>query len=215
MLGPRVEGARRWVEAKRSMNIRIRRAGFTLTEIMIVVSLVGMLAAIALPRFIRSRATAHTNACINNLRQIDDAIQQWAMEERKNSQSAVDFTDISPYLKRSVVCPAGGASFANSYTITVVGADAVCQRVPGAHLLSENATDVAVASSSSSGSGSGAGGSSSPTPPAQGAPGNGNSNGNGAGSGNGNGGGNGNGSGNGNGNGNGSGNGNGNGHHKP
>src|SRR6516162_4705901 len=109
------------------------RSGFTLTEIMIVVSLVGMLAAIALPNFIRSRTTAHTNACINNLRKIDYAIQQWAMDEKKASATPVQFTDISSYLKSSVLCPAGGTSFADSYSITLVGAEPVCQRIPTTH----------------------------------------------------------------------------------
>ena len=111
------------MKTKDLMNVRAKcRSGFTLTEIMIVVSLIGMLAAIALPNFIRSRARAHTSACINNLREIDYAIQQWAMEEKKASQTVVQFTDISSYLKRSVVCPAGGTSFADSYSITIVGA---------------------------------------------------------------------------------------------
>src|ERR1043166_5578495 len=98
------------------MKLRVEyRSGFTLTEIMIVVALVGMLTAIALPNFVRSRTTAHTSACISNLREIDAAIQQWAMDEKKASQSTVQFSDISAYLKRSVVCPAGGTSFADSY----------------------------------------------------------------------------------------------------
>src|SRR3989441_4873348 len=97
-----------------------RNGGFTLVEIMIVVAIIGLLAAIAIPNFIRARTTAQKNACINNLRQIDGAIQQWAMENKKDAAAKVAFTDISSYLKNSVICPAGGTTFGNSYTITDV-----------------------------------------------------------------------------------------------
>jgi prepilin-type N-terminal cleavage/methylation domain-containing protein len=107
------------------------KQGFTLVEIMIVVAIIGLLAAIAIPNFIKARTTAQKNACINNLRQIDGAIQQWALENKQGPASAVHFTDISGYLKNSVICPAGGTTFANSYTITDVQTKPACSSTGG------------------------------------------------------------------------------------
>src|SRR5258705_8470698 len=97
-----------------------RKSGFTLVEIMIVVAIIGLLAAIAIPNFIKARTTSQKNACINNLRQIDGAIQQWALENKKDAAAGVKFTDVSGYLKNSVICPAGGTTFADSYSIVDV-----------------------------------------------------------------------------------------------
>jgi len=112
-----------------------RKSGFTLVEIMIVVAIIGLLAAIAIPNFIRARTTSQKNACINNLRQIDGAIQQWALENKKDAAATVAFTDISGYLKNAVICPAGGTLFSDSYTISDVQTKPVCQKVPGTHVL--------------------------------------------------------------------------------
>ena len=96
---------------------RNRTHGFTLVEIMIVVAIIGLLAAIAIPNFVRARNTSQKNACINNLRQIDGAKNQWALENKKQDTDLPVNTDIQVYLKGSVVptCPAQGA-----YTIGTV-----------------------------------------------------------------------------------------------
>jgi prepilin-type N-terminal cleavage/methylation domain-containing protein len=119
-----------------------RKGGFTLVEIMIVVAIIGLLAAIAIPNFIKARTTAQMNACINNLRQIDSAKQQWALETHQNGTTpAPASTDIVLYLGRglgtltSVVCPADPAkAFGSSYTINNVGTAPACLKV-ATHVL--------------------------------------------------------------------------------
>ncbi len=98
-----------------------KTAGFTLVEIMIVVAIIGLLAAIAIPNFVRARTQSQANACINNLRQMDGAAQQWALENKLQSTATPGSGDIAPYLKLTTAgtlppCPAGG-----TYTWTTVG----------------------------------------------------------------------------------------------
>lgn len=102
---------------------------------MIVVAIIGLLAAIAIPNFVRARTTAQMNACINNLRQIDGAVQQWALEQKKDSTAQPVETDVTPYLKNSVVCPSGGTTFNDSYTLANVSGQPTCQRVSSTHRL--------------------------------------------------------------------------------
>ena len=106
-----------------------RQRGFTLVEIMIVVAIIGMLATIAIPNFMRARWKAHQNACICNLAQIEGAVQMWATETSKGPGTTVEFADIKPYLGRSVACPSGGKTFADSYQLTSVESPPVCLRV--------------------------------------------------------------------------------------
>jgi prepilin-type N-terminal cleavage/methylation domain-containing protein len=93
---------------------QVREAGFTLLEIMIVVAIIGLLAAIAIPNFVKARTTSQTDACYNNLRQIDGAAQTYALENNKQPTSVYLLTDIKPYLHLDSsgnlpACPAGGS----------------------------------------------------------------------------------------------------------
>ena len=85
-----------------------RQSGFTLVEIMIVVAIIGLLAAIAIPNFVKARTTAQKNACIANLKQIDGAKEQWALENKKTQGDAADTTAINGYLRvfsRGLIIP--------------------------------------------------------------------------------------------------------------
>ena len=107
---------------------------------MIVVAIIGLLAAMAIPNFIKARTTTQMNACINNLRQIDGSIQQWALEKSQPATASVGFTDISPYLKSSITCPSGGTAFSDSYTIVDVSTKPVCKKVSSTHVLPADTT---------------------------------------------------------------------------
>ena len=106
-------------------------------EIMIVVAIIGLLASIAIPNFVKARTTAQMNACISNLRQIDGAIQQWALDTKQGDTASVSAADVLPYLKNAVVCPSGGKTFADSYSITTVAARPTCLKQPNTHKLEE------------------------------------------------------------------------------
>jgi prepilin-type N-terminal cleavage/methylation domain-containing protein len=121
------------------MKIKISHSsGFTLVEIMIVVAIIGLLATIAIPNFVRARLKAQQTACINNLRQIDAAKQEWALEAKAGASATPQLSNIQPYLGRGTTgtaptCPAdSAATSATSYAINDLQTAPTCLILPGA-----------------------------------------------------------------------------------
>ena len=107
---------------------------------MIVVAIIGLLAAIAIPNLVRSRSTSQTNTCIDNIRMLDASKQQWALEHGAVATTIPQATDIQPYLGRGdgelPVCPVDSQqSFATSYEMQNCQTSPECRILPTVYVL--------------------------------------------------------------------------------
>jgi prepilin-type N-terminal cleavage/methylation domain-containing protein len=110
-----------------------RRRGFTLVEIMIVVAIMGVILAIALPAFMKSRSQARKHVCIENISQIESAKQQWGLENGKRDGDApveADLIGDTKFIKKMPECPGGG-----TYDFQSIGRTTTCSQAADGHVL--------------------------------------------------------------------------------
>jgi prepilin-type N-terminal cleavage/methylation domain-containing protein len=103
-----------------------KRRGFTLVEIMIVVVIIGILLAIAVPNFIRARESSRAKSCVANLKSINGAKEQWAIDHKKTSTDTPTEDDLygaDKYVKSTPSCPSGG-----TYTLSAIGTAPTCDK---------------------------------------------------------------------------------------
>ena len=113
----------------------LRKKGFTLVEIMIVVAIIGLLAAIAIPNFIKAREKAEKQACVANLKQIQGAIQVWALDNNSGTTAPTEAQLVPDYIKSWPRCR--GVVYAMPAT---VDADPVCPNSIADHTLTPSST---------------------------------------------------------------------------
>ncbi len=108
------------MNVERQMTMKTNKSsGFTLVEIMIVVGVIGLLAAITVPAMSHARVKSQTTSCLNSLRQIDTAKDQYGFEYYSATPALADL--VPDYINTMPVCPAAG-----SYTITSLDSDTEC-----------------------------------------------------------------------------------------
>ena len=123
-----------------SNKLNKRRGGFTLVEIMIVVAIIALLAAIAVPGFLRARKRSQASRILNDLRLIDAAVDQYAIETNKASNATVAVADWTNYLKKgSALYNTGKDLFGNVYGGQTV--DTLPKTAPGAYATLSDVAD--------------------------------------------------------------------------
>ncbi len=117
---------------------RRNNKGFTLVEIMIVVLIIGILLAVAIPNFLKARENSRTKSCIANLKRISTAKEQWAIDFKKTEGDTPTKDNLSTegaqsgrYIKKWPECPSGGDYVAG---INAVGTDPTCS-IGGTHVM--------------------------------------------------------------------------------